>query len=112
MWEKVAQEGIADTSQAIGPGIEAGDTVYAEAQNLGLHPFEPVECDLVGRDLAGSYGRPGQGEKGQDYVTLSAVVAQADQTPIVALQPKIRGKLSDCRCHVVLVVCHVCFASR
>jgi hypothetical protein len=43
VWEKVAQERIGNASQAVGPCLEARDTVYADAQDLGLHPLEPVE---------------------------------------------------------------------
>ena len=72
---KVAQERISDPAQAFGPGFQAGDTVYAETQHLGLDPIEPVENDLVRWDLAGSYWGPGQWEKNQGDIALSPNMA-------------------------------------
>jgi hypothetical protein len=56
---KVAQERVSYPLQAFGPGAQARNAVYAYTQNLGIHPFEPVERDLVRRDLVRSDRRPG-----------------------------------------------------
>lgn len=56
---KIAQQRVRNSTQAVGPGFQGGDAVYAKTQNLGLDPIKPVECGLVRWDLARSYGRPG-----------------------------------------------------
>ncbi len=88
---EVAQQRVGDAAQAFRPGPEAVCAVYAETQNLGLDPFEPVQRGLVRRDLARSDGGPGQREEGQDDVLLAAIVAQAHRAPVVALEGEIRS---------------------
>jgi hypothetical protein len=97
--EKVAQEGIADTPQAICPRLETRDTVNADAQNLGVHPLELVEQRLVRRDLARSDRCPGQWEKGEYQVFLTQVIAQTNQPIVVAFQRKVWGWAAEFRPH-------------
>lgn len=52
-------------------------TIDANTQDLGIYPLEPVQSDLVRGDLRRSDWRPGQREKGQNYVFLAQKVAQA-----------------------------------
>ena len=88
---KIAQQGVGDTAQAISPGLQAGDAVDADAQNLGMDPFEPVEDRLVRRDLARSYRRPGQGKESQHDIALAVKVAQRNGLPGMAFKREIRS---------------------
>jgi hypothetical protein len=36
MWPEVAQQGIFNAAQAFGPGLQAGNMINADAQNLGI----------------------------------------------------------------------------
>ena len=51
--------------------------INAYAQNLGIQSLELALIGFVRRDLARSDGRPGHGEKYQDYV-LTQVIAELD----------------------------------
>jgi hypothetical protein len=84
MREEIAQQGIGDAAQAFRPGAQTMVAVNADAQNLGLDPFEPFQSDLVRRDLAGSYRCPGQGEERQDHIAAPAEIAQAHPRILVA----------------------------
>ena len=57
--KEVAQKGIGDVSQTLGPGLKAGHTINAETQNLGLKPLEPVQGGLVRGNLTRSDRGPG-----------------------------------------------------
>ena len=92
---KVAQEWIRDAAQTLCPCPEAVRAVYADTQNLGTHPFEPVKCGLVGRDLGRSDGGPGKGEKRDDDISLPSIVTQGNRPPIVTLEGKIGCGLSN-----------------
>jgi hypothetical protein len=91
---EIAQQREGDTAQTLSPCLEAGDAVNADTQDLGLDPIEPVECGLVGWDLARSYGRPGKREKGQNHIAFSMVVAQPDGLSEVTFQHQFRSALS------------------
>jgi hypothetical protein len=92
---KIAEQRIADITQAFRPGGQACCAVYADTQNLGIYPIKPVECDLVRWDLTSSDRRPGQGEESQDDIFLTQVIAQADFLSQVAFQAKIGGNLTN-----------------
>jgi hypothetical protein len=76
--EKIAQEWVCDPAQTVCPCLEARDAVNAETQNLGLHPIEPVECDLVRWNLRRSDRGPGEREKRQHDIALATIVTQSN----------------------------------
>ena len=92
---EIAQQGVFDTSQAVRPGFQAGDTINAQTQNLGSDPIEPFFSNLVRWDLTRSYRCPGQREEGQDHISQAAIITQADQLAVMALQAEIRSRLSN-----------------
>jgi hypothetical protein len=69
--------------------------INADTQDLGIYPVEPVESDLVRRDLRRSYRSPGQREEGQDYIFPSQVIAQANLFAALVFQHDIWGVLSN-----------------
>jgi hypothetical protein len=85
MGPEVAQQGIADASQAFRPSGQAGDVIYADAQNLGIRFRKLGFIGLVSRNLIRSDRGPGQGKERQDDV----VAAQLAQLHILA---KMTGK--------------------
>lgn len=100
---EIAQQGVGDAAQALRPGCQTRYTVNADTQDLGIYPVEPVERDLVGRDLAGSDRRPGQREERHCDVLLPAVIAQAHRFVQVAFQFKFRSGLSNLQGHMHLL---------
>jgi hypothetical protein len=70
-----------------------------------MHPFEPVECGLVRRDLGRSDRGPGEREKRDDDVSLAAIVTRGNRPSIVTLEGEIGYGLSNLGhwCHIVLL---------
>jgi hypothetical protein len=97
---EVAEQWICNAPQAFSPCFQAGYAIYAEAQNLGLDPIEPVENCLVGWDLARSDRRPSQREEYQHHVLLPGEIAQANFVTKVAVETKFMGGLTNIECHV------------
>jgi hypothetical protein len=95
MRPEIGKQWIGDPAQAFRPGVQAIFTVDADTQDLGIYPVEPVESDLVRRDLRRSYGCPGQREKGQDNIFSPQIVAQANFFAVLVFQHDIWGILSD-----------------
>ena len=75
MRPEVAEEGIIDAAQAFSPGNNAGDMIYANAQDLGVQSRKRGVFCLIRRDLARSDGCPGERVKDHDYI-LPAQIAQ------------------------------------
>lgn len=75
MWVKIAQERVGDATKALCPCLEGWYTVHTDPQNLGFDPIKPIKSNLVGWDLARSYGRPGQWKKCQDDIVFTQEVA-------------------------------------
>jgi hypothetical protein len=98
MGPKVAQERIADTSQAFRPGGQTGNVIYADAQNLGIRFRELGLIGLVSRNLARSDRGPGHGEEGQDDV-VAPQLTQRHFLAKVTGKREIRGLLSYFQTH-------------
>jgi hypothetical protein len=77
--------------------------VYTDTQNLGIYPVEPVEGDLVRRDLGSSDGSPGQGEESQEDVLLAQVITQTGDFAQMIFQSKTGRDLSNSQCHSSLL---------
>jgi hypothetical protein len=71
---EIAEKGKTDASKAFCPGLQAGDMVNADAQNLGIQSRELGFFGLVRRDLAASYGGESQGKERQDHVLATKLV--------------------------------------
>ena len=95
MRPKVAQEWIRDAAQTVCPRPEAICAVYADTQNLGMHPFEPIEHGLVRRDLSRSDRGPGEREKRDDDVSPPAIVTQGNHPSVVTREGEIGCGLSN-----------------
>ena len=96
---KITQERIRYATQAVRPGFEAGNTVHTKTQDLGLHPFEPVQQDLVGRDLSRSDRGPRQGEESKDNVTTTEL-GKTDFPTLVVLEGEIGSFFTNTRGHM------------
>src|SRR5574340_1187612 len=71
---KIAHQWIRNPAQAFSPGLETGNVVYADTQNLGVQSLEQVQLGLIRRDLTRSYWCPGLGKENQ-YHVLTTVLA-------------------------------------
>ncbi len=68
MGPEIAQQGKTDSSEALGPRLQAGDMVNADAQNLGIQSRELGLFGLIRRDLTASDGGESQREEGNDDI--------------------------------------------
>jgi len=94
MRPKITEQRICNASQAFCPGFQTWDVINADAQNLDIRFREPGVFGLVGRNLARSDRRPGQGEEGQDG-GRAAQVAEAHLFVQMAAQLEIRRFVSN-----------------
>ena len=78
--------------------------VNTDTQDLGIYPVEPVESDLVRRDLGSSDGSPGQREESQNHISPAEVIAQAHLLFGVILETEPRGSFANCECHLMALL--------
>jgi hypothetical protein len=95
MRPEIGQQGIGDPAKAFSPRVQCMLAINRDTQNLGIYPFEPVESDLVRRDLRRSYRGPGNGKKGDDYIFATQKITQAHFFAAVVFKTEIRGVLTD-----------------
>jgi len=65
MRPKIAQQGVRNPFETIGPSFQTRNMIYADAQNLDISLRKLGIVCLVRRNLMRSNRRPGQGEKRQ-----------------------------------------------
>ena len=74
----IAQKREGEASQEGSPCLVTWNAIHADAQHLGIHPFEVSETRLQRRDLFRSAGCPVKTVEGQHDLLLSPEVAQAN----------------------------------
>lgn len=98
MRPEIAEERKTDASQAFGPGLQTGDMVNADAQNLGIQSRELGFLSLVRRDLSASNGGERQGKECDDHVS-AAQFAERDRRIQVAFEGEIGSGIADFQFH-------------